>query len=63
MAGSTTSSVTRPSVGSMMKSAALTTTTVRPWTARFTRPSCSSCESASTSLVMRVITRPARSSV
>ena len=41
----------------------VTKTIVRPWTANWTRPSCSSCWSASMSLVIRVIVTPAFSAV
>jgi hypothetical protein len=47
------------SVGSMNTSATPTPTNVTRLTSALTRPFCKSCESASMSVVMRVMIRPA----
>ena len=63
MAGTTTTTVITASAGCKVNKMTVTTVIVRTCTARFTRPSWNSCCSASMSLVMRVRTRPAFSSV
>ena len=53
----------RASFTSMVNRMTVMTTMVRPWMANWARPSCSSCWRFSMSLVIRVMSTPAFSSV
>ncbi len=63
MTGTTMRIMMSASVGLMTNSTTAMTTSVSPCTARLTSPSWNSVVSASMSLVMRVMSRPAFSSV
>ena len=63
MTGTTMTIMIRASVGLITNSTTAMTTSVSPCTARLTSPSWNSVVSASMSLVMRVMSRPAFSSV
>jgi hypothetical protein len=61
--GSTAKTVIAASVTLVAKRKAVITIMVRPWMANWASPSCSSCWRFSMSLVMRLMTTPAFSSV
>ena len=61
--GTTPSTATRASSTLSTKSTVVTMTTVRPWTASWTKPSRKSSLSCSMSLVIRVMITPAFSRV